>query len=198
MGREARGVCTIAGQTEPMKALLESAEIILKGETLKRRIGLSSLHDLRVDGGSLCFNASGERVSLALGADEAQKWLRKILAPPPSLAGKLGVGSQARAFVLGAADDAALIAALDNANTSQADEAAVLLTIAMHVRDLQAALTQHAGMRCKHLWVVHEKGAKAALGDTVIRQVMRERNYTDNKSCAVSARYTATRYGRPG
>jgi hypothetical protein len=45
----------------------------------------------------------------------------------------------------------------------------------------------------KALLESEEVTLKAALGNSVIRQVMRERNYTDNKSCAVSARYTATR-----
>jgi hypothetical protein len=44
------------------------------------------------------------------------------------------------------------------------------------------------------LWCVYPKG-KSTVSDAVVRDYLRGRGYIDSKSCAVSARLTATRYG---
>ena len=58
------------------------------------------------------------------------------------------------------------------------------------------AITLHAGMPCRAMWVVHVEGKAAVLGDTAIRSCLRERGYMDNKTSAVSDRFTATRYAK--
>ena len=196
MGREAQGVCAIGTQREAVKALLESTVLIVRGPALKRQYALSALSDVQVDGDALHFLADGEPVTLVLGADEAPKWLKKIMTPPPSLASKLGISAQDKAYVLGRADDAALTEALSGAVTTQASDAAVLIVIALDDTDLTQAIARHAGMPCRAMWVVHLKGKAATLGDTAIRQRLRGSGYMDNKTTAVSERFTATRYAR--
>lgn len=197
MGREAQGPCTIGRHTEPVKALLESTELIVRGSTHKRRFALAQLQAVRVEGPALRFEAESHTVSLELGAEEAQKWLKKMLAPPPTLAAKLGISDSSPAWVLGPVDDDTLQAALHGATASRTQDAAVLLVVARRLQDLEAAMAQHTTLPCKHLWVVHEKGPGAALGDGDIRTHLRARGYRDNKTSAVSARLTATRYARP-
>jgi hypothetical protein len=196
MGREAQGLCTIGPHTEAVKALLESTVLIVRGATLKRQFAISALSNVEVQGNALRFQCEGERVTLELGAEEAQKWLKKIMTPAPSLAAKLGIGAEAKAYVLGHADDAALAAALAGASTTRAIDAAVLIAITLDDSDLTEAIAQHAGMPCRAMWVVHLKGKAATLGDTAIRQRLRGSGYMDNKTTAVSDRFTATRYAR--
>jgi hypothetical protein len=196
MGREAQGLCTIGPHTEAVRAWLESTAVLLRGPTLKRHIALSALTDLRVEAQALRFTADGESVALEFGADEAHKWLKKIMTPAPSLAAKLGVSAQQRAYVVGHADEPVLAEALAGATTRRADEAAVLVAIALDDADLAQAITLHAGMPCRAMWVVHVKGKAAVLGDTSIRSCLRERGYMDNKTSAVSDRFTATRYAK--
>jgi hypothetical protein len=48
------------------------------------------------------------------------------------------------------------------------------------------------------LWAVYPKGMAANPGEAAIRSALRSAGWMDNKTCAVSARLTATRYGRKG
>lgn len=199
MGREERIECTVDGHTEPVHVLLESRELILRGATLRRRIALADLGQLRLSADDLCFTVAGESVSLRLGAAEAAKWLDRIQTPPPTLASKLGIGPGQPAAVFGPVDDdAELAAALVGARTNRPVDAAVLVAAVFSADELAQALQVHAGMPCKAMWVVHAKDGKAAaLGDGAIREVLRAQSYKDNKTSAVSARLTATRYFKP-
>ena len=55
MGREAICDCTFAGTTAEVKALLESEELILRGD-IRMRVPFHTLHNVRVESDSLCFN----------------------------------------------------------------------------------------------------------------------------------------------
>lgn len=197
MGREAQVPCTVGDHTETVKALLESKELILRGATIKRRFELAALQRARVQGDALTFTVDGEAVSLVLGAAQAPKWLAKIQAPPPTLAAKLGIGPAQPAAVFGPAlDDAELAAALAGATTDRLSHASVLVAAVFSADELSRAVSLHAGMPCKGLWVVYAKGKAAVLGDTAIRTALRAQGYVDNKTSAVSEWLTATRYVR--
>ena len=196
MGREAAAVCTLGTASEPVKALLESRELIVRGPTIKRRFELAALRHLHVAGDSLLFDVGGEAVSLALGATEAAKWLERAGKPPPTLAAKLGIGPDKPAAVFGPVDgDPELASALAGARTDSAQNAVVMVAAVFSPAELAHALDVHAGMPCRAIWIVHAKGgASVALGDSAIRATLRARGYRDNKTSAVSARLTATRY----
>jgi len=196
MGREAQAPCAIGAARETARLLLESREIVVRGATLRRRFEIAALAALRVEGGALRFEAGGEPVTLELGAAEAGKWLRKLQAPPPTLAARLGIGPDRPAAVHGPVDDATLAEALAGATTDDPARATALVAVVRSLAQLDAAIAAHAGLGCRHLWVVHEKGRDAALGDTAIRTALRGRGYIDSKSSAVSERLTATRYAR--
>lgn len=196
MGREAHGRCTIGPHTEEVRAYLESTMLKLRGAALKRQIPLATVSQVSVAGDVLLFVTQSEPIALELGADEAHKWHKKITTPAPSLASKLGVSATKPAYVLGQIDDAALTEALAGATTDRTDQAAVLLAVTLTTQDLVQAVALHAGMACAAMWVIHVKGKAAVLSDSAIRQYLRERGYMDNKTTAVSDRYTATRYGR--
>ncbi len=198
MGLEAQALCRIGATGEPVKALLESTQLVLRGATIRRRFERPELQHLCVRGSALQWQAGDETVVLELGAALAQKWLLKLQTPPPTLAAKLGIGPDKPAAVLGMVDDAALHQALEGATTDDLSLAVELLAVVHADAELQQAVQRHAGMSCRGLWVVHEKGSGAALGDVAIRQALRGQGYKDVKTTAVSGRYTATRYLKPG
>ena len=113
MGREAICDCTFNGTTTKVKALLESEELILRGD-IHLRAPLHALHHVRVESQSLCFNLDEGPIRLDLGAAVAKSWAKKIKTPPPSLADKLGItGKTVR--TIGPISDRALDSALTSA-----------------------------------------------------------------------------------
>jgi len=196
MGREAQGLYIAGSSSEIVQAHLASSELTLRSPALRRRIALSALIDVRADGRTLRFTADGEAIAIELDTGEAEKWVKKITTPAPSLASKLGVGVRTPACVIGEVTDAAPAEALRDATTDHPDCAAMLVAVVLAEDDLARAVSRHARLRCSALWAIHVKGKTAPLGDTAIRGYLRERGYIDTKTTAVSQRFTATRYTR--
>ena len=194
MGLESETTCTHAGQTFKVKALLESTELILRGE-LKRKLPLASLSNIRASNTSLNFNANDENYSLALSAEKAATWAKKITSPPPSLAKKLGISAEAKAFVIGKTDDAEFDAALKGNTTSTPAQAAVFIAVVREEATLTAALKAY-GKAQAPLWLINVKGPKSALGENAIREKLRGAGLMDTKTCAVSVTLAGTRYNR--
>lgn len=195
MGREAQCNAHVGAETAAVKALLESSGVILRGG-IRRSYALADLQAVQVTGEQLRFSAGGEAVALDLGNAEALRWLKKLSTPPPTLAAKLGIGPASPAWVFGPLDDTALAAALQGASTQTAAKASCLVAVVFSGDELLAAVQLHSNLPCPAMWVVHPKGAAASLGDSQVRQMLRESGYVDNKSTAVSAALTATRYTR--
>lgn len=197
MGYEAQALCELGMKRENVKALLESHELLLRG-AIKRRFAITTMVNPRVRDGVLTFEAAdGATVSLHLGSDVSQLWLRKIQTPPPSLADKLGIGPDQPAAVFGTVPDEALSQALSSGTeTRNLQTATVLIAVVKTPADLVAAVQMHADMPCRGLWIIHQKGPKAALPDAQIRTTLRDLGYKDHKVATVSAHWTATRYAR--
>jgi hypothetical protein len=107
MGREALCTCDWAGKTAEVKALLETGEIILRGE-MRKRIPFSEIKDARAEGGRLCLAVGGETVRLTLGP-AAEKWATTINSPPPTVARKLGITDKTVVRLIGEVCDEALM-----------------------------------------------------------------------------------------
>ncbi len=198
MGREALCTARVGAEAAEATALLESTTIVLRG-ALKRRYEIAALQQLRIDGDELRFDAAGEAVALVLGAKEAARWLRKLQAPPPTLAAKLGVSAENPALLMGPTHgplDPALAEALAQGLTGNPRSAQMLVAVVQSPAELVRMADFHATMRCPAVWVVHPKGPGAFPSDAEVREEMRGRGYVDNKSSAVSAALTATRYVR--
>ncbi len=192
MGLEAETTCTHSGKSFAVKALLESTELILRGD-LKRKLPLATLKHVIVKGSALTFDAEGERYTLELGAAKSAAWAKKIATPPPSLAQKLGLSKSNKAFVIGAVDDAELTAALNGHTVASPTEAAFLLAVLRQESELSSLLKAH-GKSDHPLWLANVKGPKSVLGENTIRSVLRAAGFKDVKSCAVSTTLSATRY----
>ncbi len=195
MGREAVALVHWRGAVDEVRALLEAQEIILRG-AIRARLARAGISQVSAEDGCLTCIWEGERLVIELGEREAAKWRDALLKPPPSLAAKLGIGPESRAFVMGDCSDPEFNQALSGLTCQTPDAAQILVAI---IQSDSGLATAHATAQ-EHpdllLWCVYPKGKNAAPGDTAVRAFLRARGYIDTKSCAVSARLTATRYGR--
>src|SRR5689334_9986192 len=104
MGREARCHCRWDGEAAEVKALLETAELILRGD-LRRRVPLADIREVAVRADELQFRVGPSRVALTLGAKAAASWAKKLTTPAPSLRERLGLGATEKALVIGQVAD---------------------------------------------------------------------------------------------
>lgn len=195
MGREATAYAEVGSKTGQVRALLESTELILRGE-IRRRFPKAAMRQVRVEGDTLQFRANEETVALHLGATVAQSWAAAIAKPPPSLRAKLGLGTQARALLMGEIADEVLAEATQGALVTNGAAAQMMIAIIDGPDDLAKAQRIHASFPALPLWTVYPKGRDVAFGDTAIRTDLRGAGFRDTKSCAVSDTLTATRYNR--
>jgi hypothetical protein len=196
MGLEAKCRCRCSGGSGEVKALLETHELILRGD-VKRHFPIAELSDLRASGGDLHFRHSADEFVLELGVDQARRWAKKIAAPPPSLAKKLGVSSTSKVMLIGPLRDGVLQEALKDAIATRKEEARLSLAVVRNAQALEKALSRHESAAVgTPIWIVYEKGPKAAFGEGAVRSFMRGAGYRDNKVSAVSDTLTAVRYAR--
>ncbi len=192
MGREAVVHVEVGAEAGEAKVLLESAELILRGG-VRRKFPREAMQAIVVDGDVLTFSCGGEAVRLHLGA-ATSAWAKALTTPPASLRTKLGLDGGVLAFVVGVVDDEALNEALAGAATTNVTQASMIVAVVERAEDLAAAVALSSTLP---LWAVYPKGKAARFGDNDIRTALREAGYRDTKTCAVSARLTATRYN-PG
>ena len=191
MGREASCRCRWGADAGEVKVLLESNALILRG-AIKRKVALTDLKNVRIDGDDLCFKVGRDSIALRLGAKDAASWAKKIATPPPSLKHKLGLKDGVKAFTIGPLKDPALTEALKGATTTSATKAALAVAVIENEKDLAKAI--RACPAAMPIWIVHRKGKAAAYGDTPIRAAMRAKGFIDTKVSAVSPDFSATRY----
>nr|WP_314439094.1 hypothetical protein [uncultured Brevundimonas sp.] len=197
MGREALVYAEVGEQVGEAKALLESNELILRGE-VRRRYPRPELENVRVAGDALHFRCLGEEVRLELGAQVAESWRLAIATPPPTLRFKLGLNNGATAFLVGKTADAELCDALTGVMIDDATAAKMIIACVDEVADLENALSAAALNPLLPIWMVYRKGRGVTVGDGAIRESLRSAGLRDTKSCSVSDSYTATRYNRAG
>ncbi|MDE2383703.1 MAG: hypothetical protein KGO53_03710 [Alphaproteobacteria bacterium] len=195
MGLEAETICTLNNTPHKVKALLESTQLILRGE-VKRKFPLAALSRVKAEGAALSFTCQGKHYAIKLGSAKAAAWARKLTAPPPTLASKLGLAETSRAFVVGALESAELSAALQGFTAAQPADAAFIVAVLRSEAELAALLNAH-GQSALPLWLANVKGPKSPLGENTIRAALRAAGFVDTKTCAVSASLSATRYSRP-
>jgi hypothetical protein len=197
MGREARCHARWGARSGEVTVLIEPPELIARG-AFRARARLDALGEIRVEGGTLRCSAAGEQIELALGP-LAARWATALVAPPPSLAKKLGLKSTTRVQVEGEVDDDALAAALAEAKpASGAADTDVIVARIDEAAALASVLKAHARALARGvpLWVVYIKGKDGPLGESAIRTILRDRGFIDVKVASVSTRLTALQFVR--
>jgi hypothetical protein len=195
MGREAVCTCDWAGTVAEVRALLETSELILRGE-IRRRVAFSEIKDVRVQADCLCFKVGREAVQLVLGASGAAKWAAIISSPPPSLARKLGITKATVVRTIGVVEDHELKTALAEAARVSARGADLIVACVDTAESLPAALKQAGVALAKGvpIWMVYSKGPGHALNETAIRSLLRGNGLMDTKVASVSSALTALRF----
>jgi hypothetical protein len=194
MGREATCKCQWSGTTANVKALLESTELILRGE-IRKRIPFTEIQSLKVQSDCLTFTVHGEPVSLSLGEAAATRWATTIKSPP-TLAHKLGITASTTVHVIGKVDDEALKTALAEAGKTSTRKGNLIIARVDTPEALHAALPKSSAalLEGAPLWVVYPKGPGHKINETLVRSTLLANNLVDTKVAAVSPRLTALRF----
>jgi len=194
MGREAVCTCDWAGTVAEVKALLETTELILRGD-IRKRVPFSEIKDVSVRPEILRFRVGQEKVELWLGASAA-KWADVITSPPASLARKLGIKRETVVRTIGSIDDEDLKSALTEAGEISEESSDLIVACVETPEALHATLDQAKEQldRGVPIWMVYSKGLGHALNETAIRSLLRSNGLMDTKVASVSSRLTALRF----
>lgn len=188
MGREA--VCTVrfGGQASEGKALLETAELLFRGEP-RLRIPFTDIADVSAEDGMLRVAFSGGVAEFELGK-EAAKWADKILHPP-TLLDKLGVKPGTAVAFEGEVPEGV------RSQLPQPADHADLTFLGVETADeLTQVASLAAGLRPKGgLWVVYPKGVQAVREQQVL-DAGRAAGLVDTKVAAVSPTHTGLKFVR--
>lgn len=198
MGQEV--VCTArwGGKSVPGKALLETAEIIFRGEE-RRKIPFSSIRGLEAKDGELRLKTNAGLVVLELG-QRAEKWREKI-ANPKSVVEKLGVKAGEPIAVFGKLD-AGFLKKLNEQKSrvvtgKVVDEVGWIFCTAETreaLREIRKIAAKMKGSTA--LWVVYPKGQKQITELEVI-SAGRKAGLKDVKVVGFSATHTALKFVIP-
>jgi hypothetical protein len=180
-----------------VKALLEPPELILRGE-IRRRLPFSELRQVRVEGGTLRFKFGSDVAALKLDAATAEKWAKAILAPPPTLAKKLGITPESTVWVIGMVDDAALETALGEARRAAREGADVIVARVNSAAELtrpfkSAAKETSAGVP---IWIIYRKGPGHPISEADVRSTGLASGIVDVKVASVSSVLTGLKFVR--
>jgi hypothetical protein len=197
MGREAVCTCDWAGTVAEVKALLESNELILRGD-IRKRVAFQKIEGVKVQSDGLCFTVGGLSVQLLLGPSTAAKWAATITSPPPSLARRLGITDTMVVRTMGSIEDENLKAALAAAARVSSEDADLIVACVDTPESLKTALEQAGDALANSvpIWIVYAKGPGHALNEAAIRSVLRANGLMDTKVASVSNTLTALKFNR--
>jgi hypothetical protein len=192
VGSEA--VCRVSfkGEASEGKALLETTELIFRGD-YRLKIPFSRIASLDAAGGELRVGYDGGVAVFELGRN-AEKWAEKI-RNPRGLLDKLGVKPEMTVAVLGVDDDAfmtQLEARVARPSRKLVPDADLVFYEADRVddlarlRELRGAIKPAGGV-----WVVSPRGKGTVLKDVEVMAAAREAGLVDTKVVSFSDTHTA-------
>jgi hypothetical protein len=199
MGNEVKGAVRSGDQRHQGKILLETSEIIFRGEDFRLRIPFTELHEVMATDGELRIKTKIGTTVFEVGAT-AEKWREKILHPK-TRAEKLGVKAGTRVLLVGAFD-------ADFVNDLKAHKSAIIrnggsdspeiIFLAVEAKRSLAAIAKHAKKTkgAQALWAVYPKGKKEITEVDVI-SAGRKTGLKDVKVVGFSATHTALKFVLP-
>ncbi len=195
MGQELRCSATIDGAQSEGRALLETDEVIFRGDDGARvKIPFKSIQSIEAVDDELRITHSGGTAVLVLGA-KAATWAEKI-RNPKSLLDKLGVKPGMRVAVIDVADDGFrrdLAARAEVMNAAAGDVDIVFLGV-QSAEDMARMHELRDGIkRDGAVWVVYRKGQKA-FGENDVLRLGLESGLVDVKVVRFSETHTATKF----
>lgn len=198
MGQEAQCVVSHDGQVSEGKALLESDELLFRGE-FRLRIPFADVRRVEASAGRLSVTTAGGTSVFELG-ERAARWADRIVNPK-TLVDKLGVKPGARVSLLGVTDERFRALLLDRTGDvvegelrpdsdlviMQADGPDAL----ERVGSLEASLKRDGG-----IWIVSPRG-RAELTEADVLGAGRAAGLVDTKVARFSDTHTAHRFSIP-
>jgi hypothetical protein len=198
MGREIECRAKSGGKWFQGKALLETNEIIFRGD-LRLKVPFASLESVTALDGELHLKWPGNTAVFEVG-DEAEIWAHKILHPK-STAEKLGLTPGLKISVLRMPEDGFVRDARDNAAAfssnkplPDSDMIFVGATVTADLPGLKRLAPSLASNGA--LWVVYPKGRKE-ITELQVLNAGRETGLVDIKVVSFSATHTALKFVRP-
>jgi hypothetical protein len=193
MGQEANCEARFGGKVSAGRALLETDDLIFRGE-FRLKIPLKSIESLDVNGGVLSVTSPAGTADFTLGA-QAGKWAHKI-RNPRSLADKLDVKPGIRVSLIGVENP--LEGRTRDVTEGTAAKGSDLIFFGAEkdkdlakLRVLQKALKPRGA-----IWVVYPKGQKQITEVGVI-QAGRQAGMVDIKVARFSETHTALKFTFP-
>ena len=195
MGSEAVCRVSYAGQVSEGKALLETSEVIFRGD-FRLKIPFQEATSVAVDGGDLKLGYAGDIAVFELGRDAA-KWAEKI-RNPRGLLEKLGLKPDMQITVLGIEDPdflAELTSRFGPPQTTQGSgDSDIVFYAADRIEDLARLPELRGAIKpAGAIWVVSPKGKGVEVRDVDVMAAAREAGLVDNKVVSFSKTHTALR-----
>jgi hypothetical protein len=192
VGSEA--VCRVSykGEACEGKALLETAELIFRGD-FRLKIPFNQIASLEASDGALQVGYEGGVAVFELGRN-AEKWAEKI-RNPRGLLDKLGIKPEMTVAVLGVEDDAFMTQLRDRVGEPSrkvVPEADLVFYEADCIEDLVRLSELRGAIKpAGGVWVVSPKGKGAVLKDVEVMAAAREAGLVDTKVVGFSDTHTA-------
>ncbi|HKW55871.1 MAG TPA: hypothetical protein VJN42_00820 [Candidatus Acidoferrum sp.] len=196
MGNELHCKARFGKQSSSGKALLETSELIFRGE-FRLKIPFASIKSVQAAEGELRVR-TGEGLAVFELGDAAEKWCRKILHPKTRLE-KLGVKPGAAISLIGEfqADFLGELQALQRSGEKAARGEETIFLAAHSREDLSRLTRVTKGMKgAAALWIVYPKGQKAITENDVLSGG-RKAGLKDVKVVGFSGTHTALKFVIP-
>jgi hypothetical protein len=198
MGNEAKCKVRFGKQESEGKALLETSEILFRGD-FRLKIPFSSIKSAKSVGGELRLQTQEGQAVFELG-DTATKWCDKILHPKSRLE-KLGVKPGAKVSLLGSFEEEFLRELIELNSLVTNGKAAQDAEWIFLAADLQKDLAQVSKLAkslkgAAGLWIVYPKGRKDIRENDVLA-AGRKAGLKDVKVVGFSATHTGLKFVIP-
>jgi hypothetical protein len=197
MGAEAEATVTFRRKTSAGKALLETSELIFRGD-VRLKIPFKDITALNAGGGRLSVTFPDGTAVFTLGP-KAEQWAQKI-RNPKSLIDKLGVKAQQRVVVIDvhyAAFDAELAQRTQDVSRRLRKDADAIFLGADSVAALRKLHKLRDYIKCDGMiWTITPKG-KNGIKDTDVVAAGKQAGLVDVKVAAFSDTHTASKFVIP-
>jgi len=199
MGNEATCKVRFGKQESAGKALLETSEVLFRGD-FRLKIPFSSIKSAKTVDGELRLRTAEGLASFYLGATTSGKWLEKILHPKSRIE-KLGVKPGAKVSLIGEFEAEFLREVGDVTKSISKGKAALdseHIFLAVESKEGISTLSKNAkGMSgAAALWIVYPKGQKHITENDVLA-AGRKAGLKDVKVVGFSATHTALKFVIP-
>lgn len=192
MGNEATGRIVVDGIAAEAKMLLETEELIVRGE-LRMKIPFTEVQSIESAGELVRLRWNDQAIELAIGP-AASKWVQKI-RHPKSVVDKLGVKAGQRVSIAGVVDDEAFLRDLEARSgdvTRRVRKESDLLFFGTTDRKELVRLEslKNSIKRNGAIWIVRPKGVES-ISETDVIAAGRAAGLVDVKVVRFSASHTA-------